>query len=327
MVLWEEEAYTRNDASGNPVTFVWIGPSNQGRKAGMDVDYLQGRIPPTDSAIFEMAMDEQERRSAICRHRVSSLDVVLWSSHLTFHYQCRLFPRLVWPIHCQSSDTYLDVRVSAIWRYVARWASTTLGWKGLRFYRYWGGLDDKSPHYPPLLRGLVNAAANIGNIIGQLSFGYLGDVFGRRFVYGNELIIGIIGIILCISLPNSIPTPNLKMAWIFCWRFVLGIGIGGDYPISAAIVSERTHLQRRGKLLGWIFSNQGWVSHCTLLAYEVIEVMHGCWEYTRFDACVMSLRWLFSWNANHLLERVDYKQHELLTLPWCSVWAFADGLE
>jgi hypothetical protein len=43
----------------------------------MDVDYLQGRIPPTDSAIFEMAMDEQERRSAICRHRVSSLDVVL----------------------------------------------------------------------------------------------------------------------------------------------------------------------------------------------------------------------------------------------------------
>jgi len=87
------------------------------------------------------------------------------------------------------------------------------------------------------------------------------------------------------------------MAWIFCWRFVLGIGIGGDYPISAAIVSERTHLQRRGKLLGWIFSNQGWVSHCTLLAYEVMEVMHGCWEYTRFDACVgcsVEMRAIFS---------------------------------
>jgi MFS family permease len=39
--------------------------------------------------------------------------------------------------------------------------------------RYWNG------HYPPLLRGAVNAASNIGNIIGQLSFGFLGDAFGR----------------------------------------------------------------------------------------------------------------------------------------------------
>ena len=136
------------------------------------------------------------------------------------------------------------------------------------FSRYWGGLQHKTPHYPPLLRGLVNAAANIGNIVGQLSFGYLGDVYGRRFVYGNELIIGVFGIILLISLPNSIPTATLKSAWIFCWRFVLGIGIGGDYPISAAIVAERSHLKRRGQLLGWIFSNQGWVSQ--FLAHNII---------------------------------------------------------
>ena len=127
-------------------------------------------------------------------------------------------------------------------------------------FRYWGGMQGKVPDYPLLLRGLVNAAANMGNIVGQLSFGYLGDIYGRRFVYGNELIIGIFGIVMCIALPNSIPTAHLKMAWIFCWRFVLGIGIGGDYPISAAITAERTHLKRRGRLLGWIFSNQGWVS-------------------------------------------------------------------
>ena len=105
----------------------------------------------------------------------------------------------------------------------------------------------------------MNSAANIGNIFGQLSFGYLGDVFGRRFVYGNELIIATIGLVLLISLPNAIPTATLKMVWIFCWRVVLGVGIGGDYPISAAIVAERSNLKRRGQLLGWIFSNQGWV--------------------------------------------------------------------
>lgn len=127
--------------------------------------------------------------------------------------------------------------------------------------RYWGGLEGKTPHNPPLLRGLVNASANMGNIVGHLSFGYFGDIYGRRFVYGNELIVGIVGLIMCIALPNSIPTPQLKMAWVFCWRFVLGIGIGGDYPISAAIMAERAHLNRRGRLLGWIFSNQGWVSN------------------------------------------------------------------
>jgi len=121
------------------------------------------------------------------------------------------------------------------------------------FHRYWNG------HYPPLLRGAVNAASNIGNIIGQLSFGFLGDAFGRKFVYGKELIICIIGTILVISLPNSIPTPTLKMIWIFCFRLLMGIGIGGDYPMSASIVSERSHLDTRGRMLAWIFSNQGWV--------------------------------------------------------------------
>ncbi|KAK6332232.1 Inorganic phosphate transporter pho84 [Orbilia brochopaga] len=120
---------------------------------------------------------------------------------------------------------------------------------------YWGGNDKR---YPFFLRGCVNGAANFGNVIGQLTFGFLGDAFGRRFVYGKELILCIIGMVLVISLPNSISTPNGKMVWILCWRILMGIGIGGDYPMSASITSERTHLRRRGILLGFIFSNQGW---------------------------------------------------------------------
>ncbi|KUJ16608.1 MFS general substrate transporter [Mollisia scopiformis] len=122
----------------------------------------------------------------------------------------------------------------------------------LSLIEYWNG------GYPPLLRGAVNAASNIGNIIGQISFGFLGDTFGRKFVYGKELIICIIGTILVISLPNSIPTPTLKMVWIFCFRLLMGIGIGGNYPMSASIVSERSHFHTRGRMLAWIFSNQGW---------------------------------------------------------------------
>lgn len=121
-----------------------------------------------------------------------------------------------------------------------------------------------SPTIPFLVRGSVNAAANIGNVVGQILFGFLGDAFGRKFVYGKELIIAIIGIIMIISLPVNgsagLTTGVQKMWWLFGFRLLLGIGIGGDYPMSAAIVAERSHLSNRGRMLGWIFSNQGWVS-------------------------------------------------------------------
>lgn len=134
-------------------------------------------------------------------------------------------------------------------------------------YEYWGGFDHvKTPTYPLLLRGAVNAGANIGNVIGQLGFGFLGDAFGRKFVYGKELIVAIIGIILVISVPNHLPGPTHNKFWyIFAFRVFMGIGIGGDYPMSAAIVAERTSLRNRGRMLGWIFSNQGWVGTTHLL--------------------------------------------------------------
>lgn len=142
-------------------------------------------------------------------------------------------------------------------------------------YEYFGGLQGKSPHFPPLLRGTVNASANIGNIFGQLIFGFLGDAFGRKFVYGKELMVGIVGVILVISLPNSIPTPTLKMVWIICFRLLMGAGIGGDYPMSASIVAERSNLARRGQMLGWIFSNQGWG---TLAASIVTLIVLACFQ-------------------------------------------------
>lgn len=150
-------------------------------------------------------------------------------------------------------------------------------------YEYWGGLNGVNytkTAYPLLLRGAVNAAANIGNVIGQLSFGFLGDAFGRKFVYGKELIVAIVGIILLISAPNSLAKPfpgsTHHIFWYFFgMRLLMGIGIGGDYPMSAAIVAERSTLANRGRMLAWIFSNQGWG---TLAASIVTLVLYGCFN-------------------------------------------------
>lgn len=105
--------------------------------------------------------------------------------------------------------------------------------------------------------GVLKAAANIGNIVGQLFFGFCGDMFGRSAVYGKELFIVIVAVILQISAPDSIGGHGITI-WLTVFRFIMGIGIGGDYPMSATIVSDRAHLKNRGFLLSWIFSNQGW---------------------------------------------------------------------
>ena len=75
------------------------------------------------------------------------------------------------------------------------------------------------------------------------------------------MIIMIVGVILVISLPNNLKGPTRNKFWyLFGMRVLMGIGIGGDYPMSASIVAERSSLRNRGRMLGWIFSNQGWVS-------------------------------------------------------------------
>jgi MFS transporter, PHS family, inorganic phosphate transporter len=45
---------------------------------------------------------------------------------------------------------------------------------------------------------------------------------------------------------------------IIVWRGLMGIGIGGDYPLSAVISSEFASTHIRGRLMTAVFANQGW---------------------------------------------------------------------
>lgn len=45
---------------------------------------------------------------------------------------------------------------------------------------------------------------------------------------------------------------------LIVWRFVMGLGIGGDYPLSAVITSEFASTRTRGRLMTAVFAAQGW---------------------------------------------------------------------
>jgi PHS family inorganic phosphate transporter-like MFS transporter len=67
-----------------------------------------------------------------------------------------------------------------------------------------------------------------GSIIGQIGFGFAADIWGRRKMYGLELIITIgatLGVVM--SSPGVEGSMSI-IVWLLVWRFVLGIGIGAE---------------------------------------------------------------------------------------------------
>jgi PHS family inorganic phosphate transporter-like MFS transporter len=106
--------------------------------------------------------------------------------------------------------------------------------------------------------GWVKAASSYGNAVGQISFAILGDILGRKRIYGIELMVLIAGALLCAfaSWPVNGEGNNL-LIMLSIWRFVLGVGIGGDYPVSAVITSEFASSKRRGTMIATVFAMQG----------------------------------------------------------------------
>ncbi|KAF2608167.1 hypothetical protein F2Q68_00046555 [Brassica cretica] len=107
----------------------------------------------------------------------------------------------------------------------------------------------------PIL-SIFYAIALLGAALGQLIVGYLGDRLGRRRVYGLCLMIMVLssfgcGFSVCTSRRSCV------MASLGFFRFLLGLGIGGDYPLSATIMSEFANKKTRGTFISAVFSMQG----------------------------------------------------------------------
>lgn len=82
----------------------------------------------------------------------------------------------------------------------------------------------------------VKVATSGGTVLGQLFFGWLADRIGRKRMYGFELVIIILAT-LAQALSSYSPAISITGLLVF-WRVVMGVGIGGDYPLSSVITSE-----------------------------------------------------------------------------------------
>ncbi|KAL2921365.1 putative inorganic phosphate transporter 1-3 [Bienertia sinuspersici] len=108
---------------------------------------------------------------------------------------------------------------------------------------------------PINIAAAVSGVALCGTLAGQLFFGWLGDKMGRKKVYGITLVL-----MVATSIASGLSFGSSAkgvMTTLCFFRFWLGFGVGGDYPLSATIMSEYANKKTRGSFIAAVFAMQG----------------------------------------------------------------------
>ena len=95
---------------------------------------------------------------------------------------------------------------------------------------------------------LLNAVMLGAAFLGATAFGRLADVIGRTRVYWMS------AALMVLAALGSALSPSLAV--LVAFRFLLGFGVGGDYPVSAVLMSEYAHHSNRGRMIGLVFCAQ-----------------------------------------------------------------------
>ncbi|KAJ6442371.1 inorganic phosphate transporter (predicted) [Purpureocillium lavendulum] len=104
---------------------------------------------------------------------------------------------------------------------------------------------------------IMKGSLSLGMIVGQIGFGLLGDTWGRRAVYGKELIVTLFGTLMVVLLPWKDFSPQAVTTWISVFRVVSGIGVGAassDYPLSSTLSAENGSIGSRAVQVLTVFS-------------------------------------------------------------------------
>jgi PHS family inorganic phosphate transporter-like MFS transporter len=121
---------------------------------------------------------------------------------------------------------------------------------------YYDVPGSKKPGSLPInVSAAVSGVALCGTLAGQLFFGWLGDKMGRKKVYGMTLVMMVFS-----SLASGLSfgsSAKAVMTTLCFFRFWLGFGVGGDYPLSATIMSEYANKKTRGSFIAAVFAMQG----------------------------------------------------------------------
>ncbi|PYB69004.1 MFS transporter [Thermoplasma sp. Kam2015] len=138
-------------------------------------------------------------------------------------------------------------------------------------------------HPSKYLLGLISVSVIIGNLVGALISGPVVDKIGRKLIFILDLILFVLFAIISGFVANA---TELLIA-----RFLVGLGIGLDYPIATSYLSEFTPIKPRGKYLvmNITFFNIAGI-FAAIVAYALLPLgTDVAWRYMLMSAAVPAI--------------------------------------
>lgn len=132
-------------------------------------------------------------------------------------------------------------------------------------------LAEKYGDQTPAQAAMMAGSVMVGAVAGQIGFGAAADKIGRReltFLTAGLTLAGSLGSALAV--PFHRQSPEGIYSTISAMRFLLGVGIGGEYPLSASNTVEHSRPKDSGTAIAYIMAilNTG-----TLLAAGAFAAM------------------------------------------------------
>jgi MFS family permease len=145
--------------------------------------------------------------------------------------------------------------------------------------------------------GLTGTIYLIGQVVGALFFGRLTDTLGRKRLFVLTLAIYLIG--------SGVAGFAWNMWWLWIWRFIAGLGIGGEYTAINSAIDELIPAKYRGRVdiaingTYWFGAMIGAFANIFLLDPKLVSENWG-WRIGFFVGPVLGL--LIIWLRRHIPE-------------------------
>jgi MFS family permease len=150
------------------------------------------------------------------------------------------------------------------------------------------------------IAGLPNAFMLLASGIGGVLFGFIADRIGRT----KALMLSILTYSLC-SLGSGFST---SIFMLIAFRFVLGLGMGGEWNTGATLVAETWPTHLRARAIAIVQSAWAWgLAAAALVSWNVIGKLHKDWRFVFFVGVLPALVTL--WIRKSVPESEMWKQH------------------
>lgn len=156
--------------------------------------------------------------------------------------------------------------------------------------------------------GYISSIGLVGMASGAVLAGTLADYFGRKKLFAGTLLV------------YSIATGLCGLAWsyesLLFFRFLVGVGVGGQLPVAVTLISEYSPAGHRGKMIvilesAWAL---GWLA-ASVIAYLVIP-QYG-WQIAFYIGAAPALLIFYLWrrvpeSALYLVNKGRYEEAHAL---------------